>query len=319
MHSRVTVWLVASVLLFMAVTFGMYGSGVLAVAGFYAALTLTAVVVSYALSVAPYVPASWAQSDSDYEPVPHLDRVAVNAHPGILVEKVTIDERPLAVFTDPQVPVNLPVAAGSTLPSVAAMIGEVRDDADLARILETQAHEARVLLSTDAIQSFIASVPAGTSPQTLMASVLAQAKMQYPSEDGWVVLSAARMNEVCLECVAAPMVTEATPYVPTMVPAGVGSLAEMIAEGNLGAAFSLIGHRPMFALADAVADFDALYRSRRGEATTVSPLLLEQAKDISDDTIKAITIALTSALDGTYTNEAEAVKTAIMKAVKARG
>lgn len=319
-QSRVTVWAVAFVFLAMTVTFGVYGSGVLAVAGFYVALTLTAVVISYVLSVAPYMVVLSPNEDvTAHDIVPHLDRVAANAHPGILVDKVIVDQRPLAVFTDPLVPGNLPVATGPVLPTVEAMIEEVRDDADLARALETQAHEAHVLLSTDAIQSFIASVPAGVLPQVLMASVLERAKTQYPSEDGWVVLSAARMNDVCLECIAGPVVTETAPYVPTLVPAGAGSLAEMIAEGNLGAAFSLIGHRPMFALADAVADFDALYRGRRGEVTTVSPLLAELTKDVPDDTLKAITIALTSALDGTYTNESEAVKTAIMKAVKVRG
>lgn len=319
LYSRVQVLTIALVTLGLAVLLGAYGSGVIAIAGFYSALIITAVLVSYVLAVLPYASTSTYILDGEVETMPHIDRVTANAHPGVFVEKVQIDERPMAVFRDPLVPVNLPVGFGADQSVVEEMVEDVRDDADLARALETQAHLARVLLSTDAIQSFIASIPVGTSPQTLMTSVLMRAKAQYPSEDGWVVLSAARMNDVCLECMAAPVVTDTTPFVPTLVPEGSGSLAEMIALGNLSAAFSLIGHRPMFALADAVADFDALYRIRHGEEANISALLLDNTATMSDETLKGITVALTSALDGTYTNEFEAVKTAIMKAIRVRG
>lgn len=319
LYSRVQVLAIALGVFVLAIALGAYGDGFIAIAGFYSALTITAVLVSYVLSVSPYVSTGDDDTNNQYGALHHIDRVAANAHPGVFVEKVQVDQRPMAVFRDPQVPVNLPVEISSADLNIAEMVEEVQEDADLARVLETQAHQSHVLLSTDAIQSFIASVPAGVSPQTLMISVLMRAKAQYPAEDGWVVLSAARMNEVCFECLAAPVVTKEAPYIPTIVPEGAGSLAEMIALGNLGAAFSLIGHRPMFALADAVADFDALYRLRRGEQVNVSSLLLDNTIAMSDETLKGITVALTSALDGTYTDESEAVKTAIMKAMKVRG
>jgi hypothetical protein len=246
--------------------------------------------------------------------------VALTERPDLFPTRVVIDRKPLVVFSDPGVPGNLPTVGYET--SLAADHSEDAAEAEaaLARTLEAQAHAGHVLLSSDALRHFLATVPSGVDPSMLLATVMASAKKSYPSEDGWVVINESRMREACVECLAAPMATsDEAPYVPTVVPAGTGSLAEMIAAGNLGAAYALIGHRPMFSLADAVADFDALYRARQGQDTNTSALLKEVTAQISTDTIKAITVALTSALDGTYNDEAEAVKTAIMKAVKVRG
>jgi hypothetical protein len=82
------------------------------------------------------------------------------------------------------------------------------------------------------------------------------------------------------------------------------------------AAYEMIGHRPMFALADAAADLDSIYRLRKGADVVVSTMLVEETKNLSDEQIMEMIKALTSALDGVYTDEASAVKMAIMKAVK---
>ena len=100
------------------------------------------------------------------------------------------------------------------------------------------------------------------------------------------------------------------------MPEGTGSLAEAIVTGNVVAAYEMIGSRPMFALADAAADLDAVYRARRGETVAVSDMLRSEAGKLSDEQIKNMISALTGAIDGTYTDEASAVKMAIMKAVK---
>ena len=78
----------------------------------------------------------------------------------------------------------------------------------------------------------------------------------------------------------------------------------------------MIGHRPMFALADAAADLDAVYRNRKGEENAVSQMLTKETQNLSEGQITEMITALTGALDGTYTDEASAVKMAIMKAVK---
>jgi hypothetical protein len=300
---------------------GWFGDGTLAVVLYYVLLGMFASVVSYRLTIVPYlVVAPGEQSVSGPARLPHITATEALAHPDIFVPAVTVDTRPLVQFKDPDVPANLPVQGYENLAQATKTEAEAEADAALARALEDQAHRSHVLLSTDALRYFIGSVPPGTVPADLMASVIRSAEQRFPAEDGWIVVSESRMREVCVLCLS-PITSspETEPYVPTVVPPGAGSLAEMIASGNLGAAYGLIGHRPMFALADAVADFDALYRSRNGQDTNTSSLLKEVTVDIPTDTIKAITNALTSALDGTYTDEAEAVKTAIMKAIKVRG
>src|SRR5690606_16449532 len=107
------------------------------------------------------------------------------------------------------------------------------------------------------------------------------------------------------------------PFIPAAMPIGNSSLAEAMVTGNIVAAYQMIGNRPMIALTDAAADLDALYRVKQGEAVPVSALLASMSENITIEKLHAAIKALTGALDGTYTNEAEAVKMAIMKATKA--
>jgi hypothetical protein len=319
--SRFTSVLVLVFIAFTVSALGFYGAGLVALGLFYALLTVFAVLVSYRLTIAPYLLASHNEkSFVATEVLPHITATEALAHPSIFVPVVQVDTRPLVQFTDFDVPANLPVVGYANLVEATHSEDEAEADAALARALEEQAHQSHVLLSTDALRYFMAAVPVGMEPAELMASVIASARQRFPSEDGWVVVSESRMREVCILCLSPMTMTSSTePYIPTVIPEGAGSLAEMIASGNLGAAFALIGHRPMFALADAVADFDALYRARQGQETITSDLLKEVTKNLATDTLKAVTVALTSALDGTYTDEAEAVKTAIMKAVRVVG
>jgi hypothetical protein len=306
---------------FTVVVLGFYGAGLVALGLFYALLTVCAVLVSYRLTIAPHLSASHDEkSFVATEMLPHITATEALAHPGVFVPMIQVDTRPLIQFTDSDVPANLPVVGYASYAEATETESEAEADATRARALEAQAHQSHVLLSTDALRYFMAAVPVGMEPAELMASVIVSAKQRFPSEDGWVVISESRMREVCILCLSPMTMTSSTePYIPTVIPEGAGSLAEMIASGNLGAAFALIGHRPMFALADAVADFDALYRARQGQETVTSDLLQEVTTNLSTDTLRAVTKALTSALDGTYTDEAEAVKTAIMKAVRVVG
>lgn len=180
--------------------------------------------------------------------------------------------------------------------------------------LENHAHRNHALLSSDAMRYLAHGIPSDEQISTL-DSVIAAAQKTYPSEDGWVVINLSRMEqllaETAQESVAA--VLAATPVAPVTA----GSLAEAILSGNVVAAYEMIEHRPMVALADAAADIDAIYRSRKGEEVSVSDLLITQARALSTEQLEAAIVALTSALDGTYTDEASAVKMAIMKAVKA--
>ena len=200
-------------------------------------------------------------------------------------------------------PANLPVA---TAEPVAAV--EEETVVDTATGVENQAHLHQALLSSSAVQSLIAMTTDADRSETL-TKVIADAKGAYPLEDGWVVINQTRLTELTTQPTPTP-----TPTVTALT--GNGSLAEAVVTGNVVAAYELIGTRPMFALADASADLDTLYRNRKGANEPVSDLLTAATKDMTDVQIADMIAALTGALDGTYTDEASAVKMAIMKAVK---
>ena len=143
-------------------------------------------------------------------------------------------------------------------------------------------------------------------------AVVRVAKVTFPTEDGWIVLNLARMEALLGDLTKSETVAVAADVTPTAS----GSLAEAIVTGNVVAAFAMIQDRPMVALADAAADLDAIYRVRKGETVMVSDLLREVSGALSDEQLAAAIAALTSAIDGTYQDEAEAVKMAIMKSIK---
>ena len=183
--------------------------------------------------------------------------------------------------------------------------------------LENHAHSKKVLLSSDAMRFFIGQITEVGSRITTLDAVLAKARISFPSEDGWVVLNLERM-ETLLDATLgeAEHVSADLENNETVMPMTAGSLAEAIVSGNTHAAYQMISHRPMIALADAASDLDAVYRGKKGEAVTVSNMLKEHTQALSVEKLKAGIEALTSALDGTYSDEEQAVKMAIMKAVK---
>ena len=217
------------------------------------------------------------------------------------------------------VPVNLPVApvvgyVNMTEAHSPVNQHHVTDEAVTA--LENRAHNQMALLSSDAIRHFISTTSGILERNEALDAVVTEAKSKYPLEDGWIVINEARMQNLCETCKVNAVASQAAPYVPALVPAGSSSLAEAIVTGNIVAAYEMIGSRPMFALADAAADLDSVVRSRRGEVVSISDLLNTSTANLSEEKVKNMITALTGALDGTYSDEASAVKMAIMKAVK---
>lgn len=222
-------------------------------------------------------------------------------------------------------PVNLPTSnvligydgqAQSTESDVYVNPHQVSDA--LVTALENRAHEQKALLSSDAVRHFVATTQGEVERNEALDEVIAEAKKNYPLEDGWIVINESRMRSLCEVCQvnSKSAVKAEVAFVPATVPEGSGSLAEAIVTGNVVAAYEMIGNRPMFALADAASDLDSVYRNRRGGNEIVSDMLTKETANLSDEKIKNMISALTSALDGTYTDEASAVKMAIMKAVK---
>lgn len=228
--------------------------------------------------------------------------------PDVFVASVVAPE--VTPATPDNLPTGVPVVGYENLP--ASWSAQHATD-DIVTDIENRAHAQMALLSSDAIRHFIATTDGSLERHAALDQVIADAKATFPLEDGWVVINEVRMRELCTTCAVTPVEAAVS---PATLPQGAGSLAEAIVTGNIVAAYEMIGNRPMFALADAAADFDNIIRSRKGEDVTVSNLLKTETTVLSDEKIKKIVAALTGALDGTYTDEASAVKMAIMKAVK---
>lgn len=292
---------------------------------FYVLLTLWALYVAYVMVIKrdSFGGVSFAGT---HDHVKYTD-ASVNA-----VEKTNFSAAETYVKRATVAPVtNLPTVA-EVAPAVGyASTVDVVDTEALEQdldftALENHAHMHKTLISSDAMRYFIATNGSDESAMEKMTDMIAEGKKNFPSEDGWLVLNLARIEELMAdeEVMAAENVTapinlptvSAQQVAETVEAKGAGSLAEAIVTGNIVAAYQMVANRPMIALADAATDLDAVYRIRKGEEAQVSDLLMFSSTNIPTEKIAAAIAALTGALDGTYTDEAEAVKMAILKAVK---
>lgn len=268
---------------------------------FYVALTLWGLFISYIVVI------KWNLFGSARD-----GRTNEYIDASVEAQEEAVSEYVAATVSD--TPENLPISVPTF--GYAAAEDEASDLSDL----EDQAHQERVLLSSDAMRYFTAKVQNLEERSAVLATVLQKAHISFPSEDGWVVINLARMEELLASANEeehdASIVDVGVTVENMDTPIQAGSLAEAIVLGNLAAAYELIANRPMIALADAASDFDAIYRARKGETVHVSALLLSQTERLNETQLKDAIHALTSALDGTYTDEASAVKMSIMKAVK---
>lgn len=286
---------------------------------FYALLTIWALFVAYVLVIKRDnlggVSLAGAHEHTDFKDQ-SIDALAS--------ERLSKAEAYVASATSTRVsPANLPtIAEGTPVVGYAALATEDTEENQEIAELENTAHMNRALISSDAMRYFISTYGTGEMALDKLQSVIADGKKSYPSEDGWLVINMVRLEELLVTSTAAPANLptadmEMEDSVEAVTATGVGSLAEAIVTGNVVAAYQMISHRPMIALADAAADLDAAYRARKGESVTVSDMLLKEVESKTTAQLESAIAALTGALDGTYTTEAEAVKMAIMKAVKA--
>ncbi len=287
---------------------------------FYALLIAWALYIAYLLVIRRDMigGVALATVDNSITPAPVAFGAPETIRPDVFVASV----RAPAVPPLTHAPVNLPVApvvgyekSDEVVTVESGQVDNLSVD-EMVTALENHAHAKKALLSSDAIRHLLGSVTNLEDGIEVLNEVILEAKTKYPTEDGWVIVNEKRMRELCLVCQAKPAPSSAAPFIPTVVPEGAGSLAEAIVTGNVLAAYELIGHRPMFALADAAADFDAVYRARKTGVAAGSELLQAEVAKLTDEQILKIIEALTGALDGVYTNEAAAVKIAIMKAIK---
>ena len=299
-----------------------FEAGPMLTALFYGLLTLWALFVAYVVVLRRDVVANVSLPGA-HEHTPYTEHSLTDdpEHTHTAAEYVA------ATMTAPA-PTHLPTESPET-PVVGYAAVETQTDtteeaADFTE-LENHAHAHKALISSDAMRYFIGLHGTGEVAMTKLTAVIEAGKTTFPCEDGWLILNLSRVEELLENATSASVASAAPANLPiasaaqvveTVASQGVGSLAEAIVAGDVVAAYQLIAHRPMVALADAAADLDGVYRLRKGETTSASDLLLDRTADLSDAQLSAAIGALTSALDGTYNSEEEAVKMAIMKAVK---
>ncbi|MEY3783734.1 MAG: hypothetical protein RLZZ230_56 [Candidatus Parcubacteria bacterium] len=235
--------------------------------------------------------------------------------PDVFVSKV-VTPSVVSTLAPSNLPVGTPVIGYENHVEEEAIVNPHQATDEVVTNLENRAHEQKALLSSDAVRYFIATTSTTAERNQKLDVVIADAKKHYPLEDGWIVINETRMRNLCVECQIEAVAESKTAFIPATIPEGSGSLAEAIVTGNIVAAYEMIGNRPMFALADAASDLDSVVRHRKGEKQIISDLLLSETEKLSDEKIKNMITALTGAIDGTYNDEASAVKMAIMKAVK---
>ncbi|MCA9355767.1 DUF11 domain-containing protein [Candidatus Kaiserbacteria bacterium] len=301
-----------------------FEAGPIMTAMFYILLIAWAVYVSYLLVIRRQVSSVGGGGGEVFsvkeEKKASMRQKEESVRPDVFVASVTTSPAPSDV-TPANLPTGMPVIGyenhiedegdGETDETNPHQV----DDA-FVTALENRAHSQKALLSSDAVRYFIGTTTNEAERNEILDVVIKEAKNNYPLEDGWIVINESRMRNLCEVCKNNKQSSEFSSFIPAVVPEGTGSLAEAIVTGNVVAAYQMIGNRPMFALADASADLDALYRQRKGGKEQVSNLLKKESEKLSDEKIKNMISALTGALDGVYTDEASAVKMAIMKAVK---
>ncbi len=213
-----------------------------------------------------------------------------------------------------EAPMNLPTAHATHAPAWATIPEshtEEVSEKDVIAELENDAHMHNVLLSSDALRAIVDRGETVPKSKEILSDVIARAKASYPREDGWIILNRERVNALFVETKAA-----VAPEVPVARVEGGSTLAEALVTGNTTLAYQKLGAQPLFALADAAEDLDNVLRARRGTGSA-SDLLIHAAGAVSDEKLKAAVVALTTAIDGTYDDEAAAVRLAIIKALKA--
>jgi hypothetical protein len=221
------------------------------------------------------------------------------------------------------IPENLPTVGYDVFLNLEKDEGAQHDLDVSLNALENEAHAQHILLSSDAMRYFVSAVPSMSERSELLNGIAKKAKALYPSEEGWVVLNLTRMEALLEDSNSAKdaaMVID-TPAQSleesvSFTPMKASSLAEAIVTKNITAAYALMSNRPMVALADAASDLNTVYLERKGQKGEVSDLLRAYTRELSTATLEELTLALTSALDGTYHTEEEAVKMAILKAVQ---
>ncbi len=236
-------------------------------------------------------------------------------------------------------------------PQVAYTSAKPAEDGipDLADVIESRANGAGVLMSPEAVQLALNLSPDRAETLRMFGSMLNEAVKVIPREDGWILLTSDRFEELrsfagtaalqpikpTVQSVAdilkgstiPPTVVSRSQNVemPMSVPEdqdAVIQLLEAILDGNRDRAYRVAhmledSHANVSTVMTVAATaLDQLYRARRHGTET--PLTIH-ATTIAEGTIQKLVEVFTHGMDHGYTNQYTGLKLAIAQAFEARG
>ncbi len=238
----------------------------------------------------------------------------------------------LAAVPGPVSPRNYVIGSEEQKPAAPpAPVSALAQEPDIHAVLESRAHAAGVLMSPEAV-TLAAELSAGRQEALrLFGDLLNEAVKTIPREDGWIMLTADRLQALSAKQKMSQAVPAwyATP--PHTVPSG--SLDEHAASEFAGAvlsadrenAFSIIrslehdGMKPTALMTATATVLDKLYRARRDNRPAPDAALAEKASHVSNEQLAKLVEVFTHSLDHVYTSPFTGVKLALAQAFEAVG
>ncbi len=207
---------------------------------------------------------------------------------------------------------------------------------ELAEVIEQRAHGAGVLMSPEAVQSATElSTDRGESLK-MFGEILNQAVKTIPREDGWILLTSDRFNDIsALTQAPTPVATpDVTPSIESLLtsvtvpPAPVAETASTLAliqaifTGDRDTAYQVArdleaaGTSAVSVMTTVATQIDMEFQARRHGLTTQ---LTTAASALSDETLTALAEVFVHGMDGGYPNAFTSLKLAIAKGFEVRG
>ena len=222
----------------------------------------------------------------------------------------------------PVAPENLPGVAAAVM--TEPIFAEAHPQ---ERKTEDRLYQERMLVSKGGLSRLAALTDAA------LDKVMYQAKGAYPREDGWILLSDERIQELLQ--IAAPVAVAPVVAQPEMTPQYAAPQPERPRALNTVSSHTflmalLAGDRSeAIALSralqtseveafftDVAMALDDVYRARMERRSSDHPSLQQAASRLSDDKLEALVAVMTNVMDQLYQNPQTAVKLAVAQALQ---
>ncbi|MBI3573906.1 hypothetical protein HY090_02550 [Candidatus Kaiserbacteria bacterium] len=204
---------------------------------------------------------------------------------------------------------------------------------DVASVIESRAHAAGVLMSPEAVTLAIDLSPNRAEALRMFGDVLKEAVRTLPREDGWIMLTADRLNALRGNKVEIkPVASVGTVLRPpaSIDESAAAVFAGAVVSGNRESAFSIIrslehdGVKPTALMTATATVLDKLYRARRlsGQGDNRSApdvALADKATHVSDQQLAHLVEVFTHSLDHVYSSPFTGVKLALAQAFEVIG